>query len=295
MAPTKNFPPDPKFIAGEGGGNNYWINACGIDDLNADGCGVTKVSFMVMTDSIKGSKYISVRYYFNASEIANIDSVKASELYDQAAVEAAPADGVITGIHKYDKLADTYYVEIKFDDYKIANSAKKYQFTVGMYYGDTWDPTNDTSYEGLKIFTEDDAFFGTGNEVKAEGICIYDGDVHVGGVEPDGSLPVVPEPTDPPTETPTEAPTEAPTEKPTSGGNPGGSAVTLAGDANCDDAVTMADAAAIFQSIGNADKYALSEQGSANADVDGKKGITASDAITIQKFTAKLISSLPIK
>ena len=37
MAPTKNFPPDPKFIAGEGGGNNYWINACGIDDLNADG------------------------------------------------------------------------------------------------------------------------------------------------------------------------------------------------------------------------------------------------------------------
>ncbi len=298
MAPTKNFPPDPKFIAGEGGGNNYWINACGIDDLNADGCGVTKVSFMVMTDSIKGSKDISVRYYFNASEISNVDSVKASELYDQAAVEAAPADGVITGIHKYDKLDDTYYVEIKFDDYKIANSAKKYQFTVGMYYGDKWDPTNDTSYEGLKIFTEDDAFFGTGNEVKAEGICIYDGDVHVGGIEPDGSLPEVPEATDPtePTTEPTTAPTKpttAPT-KPTSDDNPGGNRVTIAGDANCDDVVSIADAAAIFQNLANPDKYTLSAQGTKNADVDGNEGLTASDALAIQKYDAKLITALPI-
>ncbi len=71
----------------------------------------------------------------------------------------------------------------------------------------------------------------------------------------------------------------------------------LAGDANCDGTVTMADAAAVFQSLGNYDKYALSENGDVNADVDGIKGITASDAILIQKVNAGLIeaSQLPLK
>lgn len=70
-----------------------------------------------------------------------------------------------------------------------------------------------------------------------------------------------------------------------------------AGDANCDKKVTMADAAAVFQSIGNNDKYALSETGAKNADIDGAKGITASDAIVIQKASAGLIeaSQLPLK
>ena len=252
----------------------------------------------------KGSKDISVRYYFNAKEISNVDSVKASELYDQAAVEADPADGVITGIHKYDKTPDTYYVEIKFDDYKIANSGKKYQFTVGMYYGDKWDPTNDTSYDGLKIYDVDDAFFGTGNEVKAEGICIYDGDVHVGGIEPDGSLPEVPEPSEPaepdePDVTTTKPTTTKPKTTTTVSNNSGGDKTTtpkdiLAGDANCDGKVTIADSTAILQSIGNPDKYGLSEQGTLNADVDGVDGITAGDALTIQKYDAKLIDKLPL-
>lgn len=66
------------------------------------------------------------------------------------------------------------------------------------------------------------------------------------------------------------------------------------GDANCDGVVTMADAAAIFQSIGNPDKYALSENGKDNADVFNRgDGITAADAISVQKFTAKIISELP--
>lgn len=300
MQPTKDFPPAPKYSGSSGGGNNYWINACGIDDLNADGCGVTKVSFMVMTDSTKGSKDISVRYYFNSKEIANIDGVKASELYDQAAVEASPADGVITGIHKYDKMDDMYYVEIKFDDYKIANSGKKYQFTVGMYYGDKWDPSNDPSYKGLEIYKEDDAFFGTGNELKAEGICIYDGDVFVGGVEPDGSVPVKEEPPvdDQPTAT-TTAPVKpvTTTKKPstpatTTTSAVGGSSVTLRGDANCDGKVSIADATAILQSVGNSDKYGLTATGKVNADVDGEAGITASDALVIKKFDAGLINKI---
>ena len=76
--------------------------------------------------------------------------------------------------------------------------------------------------------------------------------------------------------------------------NPGDTSVTIAGDANCDGVITMADAAAIFQHLGNFDKYALSAQGAANADVFNKgDGITSSDALSVQKYNAKLITSLP--
>ncbi len=68
----------------------------------------------------------------------------------------------------------------------------------------------------------------------------------------------------------------------------------LAGDANCDGKVSIADAAAIFQCLANSDKYSLSEQGKKNADVSGNgDGITAADALAIQKFDAGIITSLP--
>lgn len=75
-------------------------------------------------------------------------------------------------------------------------------------------------------------------------------------------------------------------------------AVKLYGDANNDGRVTLADATAIYQSLGNPDKYALSATGKANADVIGNgNGVTAEDAITIQKVHAGLLklSDLPIK
>ena len=68
----------------------------------------------------------------------------------------------------------------------------------------------------------------------------------------------------------------------------------LAGDANCDGVVSIADVAALLQSIGNPDKYELTAQGKVNADVDGSAGITVNDAITIQKYDAGLISKLTL-
>ncbi|MDE7097990.1 MAG: 1,4-beta-glucanase, partial [Ruminococcus sp.] len=71
-------------------------------------------------------------------------------------------------------------------------------------------------------------------------------------------------------------------------------AVSLLGDANCDEEVNIADATAIVQHLGNKDKYALSEQGLANADCcNVGDGVTGLDALALQKLEAKQISKLP--
>ena len=116
--------------------------------------------------------------------------VQATELYDQAATEAAPADGVISGPFQYDASYDPniYYFEVAWDGYTIANSNKKYQCSVGLYYGDQWDASNDWSYQDLPVLT-DSEMFGDGNEVKSDYICVYAGGELVGGTEPNGSTP----------------------------------------------------------------------------------------------------------
>ena len=95
-----------------------------------------------------------------------------------------------------------------------------------------------------------------------------------------------------------------PTEKPTTGEDPttekppiqqptgGDPTDTLWGDANCDGKVTIADAAAIFQHLANGDKYTISTQGKANADViDNGKGLTVADGLAIQACDAGLIKN----
>lgn len=75
-------------------------------------------------------------------------------------------------------------------------------------------------------------------------------------------------------------------------------APTLLGDANDDGAITIADATAVLQSIGNPDKYSLTPQQFANADVCGMgDGLTGLDALTIQLVEIGAIkqSDLPIK
>ena len=68
----------------------------------------------------------------------------------------------------------------------------------------------------------------------------------------------------------------------------------LYGDANNDTKVSVADAVAILQYIANGDKYMLTDAGKKNADCcDPGDGITAKDALAIQKLDAKEISSLP--
>lgn len=58
------------------------------------------------------------------------------------------------------------------------------------------------------------------------------------------------------------------------------------GDANLDGKVSLSDSVAVLQHIANRDKYGLRPQGLINADVDGVEGVTANDALTLQKWDA---------
>ena len=77
---------------------------------------------------------------------------------------------------------------------------------------------------------------------------------------------------------------------------PKGAEETLYGDANCDKQINIADAVLVMQVATNPDKYArgksefsISAQGEINGDVDGKKGLSNSDALLIQKYKLGLI------
>ena len=280
MAVTENFPPvEPEAAETEGGGG-YWVEACGIDDLHADGAGVTKVSFKVMTGATKPSDKITVRYYFDTSEISNVDNVKASELYDQASAEVEGANGEVSQPIKYDKKANTYYVEVSFGDFVVANSGKKYQFLLGFYYGDTWNPKNDWSYQELPIFDVDDAFFGNGNEARVENICIYDDGVLVGGTEPDGSVPATTAAAEK-QENVTTTTTTAATTKADSANK-----AKLRGDADCNETISVSDIVLTLQYASNKTKYPLKEEGFANADCNEDGVVDAKDAFIIQQIDA---------
>ena len=78
--------------------------------------------------------------------------------------------------------------------------------------------------------------------------------------------------------------------------------VTKYGDANLDNVVNIADAVLVMQVATNPDKYAVGKSsvsikpvGEANADVDGKKGLTNSDALLIQQHKLGLITSFPVE
>ncbi len=189
MKVTPDFP--PAVSTEVGGGNSYWVDAYAVDDMQTSGAGVTKIAMLVRTDSTKPKKNLSIRYYFSIEEFSNksnISAVKPDELYDQSAVEAAPADGIISGPYQYDAEFDPniYYVDISWEDYNIANSNKKYQWLVGLYYGDNWDPTNDWSYQGITKCVDT---YQNGSETRTDYICVYSDGVLIGGIEPDGTTP----------------------------------------------------------------------------------------------------------
>mgnify|MGYP006920691505 CR=1 FL=1 len=75
---------------------------------------------------------------------------------------------------------------------------------------------------------------------------------------------------------------------PTSGKNP------IYGDVTLDGSVGLSDALAILQYVANSTKYPLPEEATISGDVfNHGDGLTAMDALSIQKYDAKLITELP--
>lgn len=322
QAITPNFPPaddggrGAALGNGEGGGGGAtWVEACGIDDYTDTKAGVTKVSLMVKSSAAKAPTDLKVRYYFDVSEISDFSLIESSILYDQVSAEAAPAKATISAPQKWEKDSKIAYVELDWGDYNFANCGKKIQFKIGFYFGAIWTPDNDPSYKDLKIYTEDDAFFGTGNEVRTDNICVYDGDTLIGGIEPDGTEPQTTTATSKTTTTTTTT-TKTTTSKTTTSstttsktttsgtttsGNTSSSTQPVEdpirsndgnyyGDINCDGIITVSDA--ILGTRLNAQDITLNvtAQGITNSDCDHDGATTLQDVTLILKYVAKLIT-----
>ncbi len=275
---TPNFPPEDdggrgsdSGSNGEGGVRGTWVEACGIDNINTDGAGVTKVSVMVKSTEATAPENLTVRYYIDTTELNSVTNVEAKILYDQVNAEAAPGASSITPkATVWDRDSKYAYVELSWSDYNFVNCGKKVQFSVGFYYGDTWDPTNDPSHQALTLFEEDAAFFGTGNEVRTDYICVYDNGVLIGGIEPDGTTV-----SDGTGDTTTEAPVISDVKY---------------GDVNCDGQVKINDVIFANRYVSEDISVAITEQGILNGDCDGSGGLTSSDSVLILKLIAGLIS-----
>ena len=257
------------------------------------------------------AKDMEYRYFFNISELIenglSVDDIKV-EGKSQQYKEGEAGYATVSGPYKYegDPTGNTYYASIKFEDGRVIQPTgqtehrDEVQFRVsipdaieGKSTDGAWDASNDWSYIGL----------GDTDNLKSEEALnthmpMYVNGVLVWGEEPDGTVPTKSDyvPTrsaqkgsnaDDPTE-----PSEPDT---------GDIDADLYGDANDDGSVDMSDVVMVMQDCLNPKKYGvngtssdcITEKGEANADVDGKDGVTPNDALLIQKYTLKLISKFP--
>lgn len=193
MQPEADFPPEePEEERDFFAGDNFWVSGYCQDKPESTGAGATKLTLFVNTDSLTPHTDLSVRYFFDISEFENAgipSSFVLQKTYDQVQTEVSGKEAVLSEPIQYKD--SIYYVEISWPDYAIANSNKKYQFILGMYYGDNWDPSNDWSRKGIQDIGEEYDTIVGGKEYaeKCDQICVYaDGEL-VGGTEPDGTKP----------------------------------------------------------------------------------------------------------
>ena len=251
-----------------------------MDDFHDGGAGVTQVSMRVKSSAPKPPAEMTVRYYFNVSEVANFNLIKSRILFDQVLTETAGAhQATLSDPIRWDKDPNIAYVEASWGDYNFVNCGKKFQFEVGFYYGDKWDPTNDPSYQEMKIYKSNSAFHSLDPpEKRNDYICIYDGGVLIGGIEPDGTKPVTDTPADPKTDEPEGTTTPAPT--------PTGK--TVKGDVDESGEVDVMDVVLLARYLSEDGEAVISTQGKLNAECDGNPSLAFDDATAILKHIAKL-------
>ncbi len=265
---------------------------------------------------------------------ATLDDIKVegkSQQYKEG--EQGYADVTGPYKYEGDPTGNTYYARIKFEDGRAiqptgqSEHRDEVQFRISIpdaidgqsTPAGAWDTSNDWSYLGGL----DKATDLKKSDSINEHIPMYVNGELAWGEEPDGTK-FVPKPntkdgkgsTDPQptpsvttsatttsattsssTTTATTSVTVQSTEGTTVTSGQGGSntdRVTLWGDANCDKTVDVSDAVIIMQSLANPSKYKLTDEGSANGDVNKNgDGITGADALSIQKYKLNLINELP--
>lgn len=194
MHPTPDFPPAEKEDDSTlFSGSDFWVSGYYSDSPESTGAGVTKLTFFVNTDSLEPHTDLSIRYYFSIKEFENNTGIPSSfvlqKTYDQVQTEVDDREAILSEPKQYKD--DIYYIEIAWPDYAIANSNKKYQLILGMYFGDKWDPTNDWSLQDMEDIGEDYDNIVGGVELakRCPYVCVYADGKLVGGTEPDGTKP----------------------------------------------------------------------------------------------------------
>lgn len=276
MQITPDFPPAVDNGSGEEeGGGKFWVEGFYTQIDQSDGPKANEITLYVRTTSNKPAKDISVRYYFDASEMSSVtaDTMELRQLYDQTEMET-DYDGILTGPMLYKD--NIYYVEISWPDFAIANSNKKYQFAIGTYaWGNSWNPDNDWSLQGmLKV---DSNWTDIDSAQEAPNICVYSGGVLVGGTEPDGTVPSVT----------TEAITTTTEVTETTSKSDSEVQATMLGDVNIDKVVDVRDATLLKQSV--VKLIELNEQQKANADVIKDNVTDVKDLGQLLKYIIKVI------
>ena len=287
--PLKDFPPveTPKW-------DEFFMKA----SFNQANDSYTELKVYAMNHSAWPTRVIkdlSYNYYFDISELVeqgcSINDVQVKIGNDQHAGDEGEIS--ISDPIQYD--GNIYYVKLTFKDGRVVMPTgqsewrSECQFRISipdsLKTADgnkvKWDSSNDYSAQNLVQGSEMDM-------IVTPYITMYDGDTLIWGTEPDGTTA---KPTQPASKGSDENPIDEPVSQPSSSE----SDTVLYGDANLDGKVSISDAVRILQYIANSNKYGLEKQALINADVDGKAGVTGTDAMEIQKYDAKVISKFVVE
>ena len=291
----------------------------------------TSLSFKITNHSAWPARIqdnISFRYYMDLTEVVEhgydptqvvvrCDRDQAGSMYGKDGVAAA----VISPVTPYTKAGkNIYYIEVTLPDGRavmpVSEGRQQCEIMIALVcpeYQRFWDASNDPSHAELvdeagnpKTVTTTYLSSSSPDTEPVEKTVIsgvkaiytptyINGELYY-GTEPDGTTAdgMGDAPQTEPKVTTTKAPvTTAPTT--TTAVTPTGKDDILWGDANDDGKVDLQDAVAILQYVALPKKYPLTEKGKKQADVDGKEGISGIDALSIQKYDAKLITKLPEK
>lgn len=284
---------DPTFPQKEThDGPEFYVEAL---SKGASDSGMT-VSFKVTNHSAWPARVqdnISFRYYVDLSEVISLGKNPEDVVIrcdrDQSAMYNGVKNAEISKMQKYD--GNIYYVEVTLPDGRavlpVSEGMQQCEILLAFVmpdYGSGWDASNDFSNKDILSSSGTTGEDGSVKGIVSPYIPVYvNGELYY-GYEPDGTYADGLGSTgssEPQTTTPSPSTTTTTAKNDTPDPD-----TPLYGDANVDGKVTVADAVAILQSIGNKDKYELKPQGKINADVDGTSGITAKDALVIQQVDA---------